>query len=634
MADLLSTSVSGLLAFQQALDVTSNNISNAATTGYSVETANLAEQPGQFTGSGYIGSGVQVQSVTRAYSAQLTQQVRTSQSSYSSYNTLATQAQQIDNMLSDSTTGLSTSLQSFVNALQSVSTSPTSTSARQALISQGQALAQQLNSYDTQIGQYGSQLESQITSDVSQINALATNIANLNQQIAAASASGQTPNQLLDQRGTLIDQLSQYISVQTVPQTNGSTDVYIGSGQALVSGGVAQQLTTLPGAYNPTQLDVGIKSANGVTNLTGELSGGELGGLLSARSQVLNPTQNALGRISVAVATLINQQQTSGMTLNGTAGQPMFSVGGVQVLPDSGNAGTATVSATRTSLGQLTNDNYELKYSGGGWQLTDVSTGQQVAMNGSGTTARPFQAAGMHLVVGGGTPAANDSFLIEPTAGATAGFSMQLTNPAQVAAASLVQASAGTSNTGTAQVSSVSVTNPASYAGNTYTVTFTTPTQYTVTESGVTAPVASGTYTSGTPITFGNQQLTLTGTPAANDTFTVSRNNAANTGDNSNVLAMVNALSAKALDGGTTSVSDAANNLVSQVGVVTQAAQNNASVQKTVNQEATTARSNATGVNLDQQAADLLRYQQAYQAMAQVISMSNQMFTSLIQAVG
>ena len=633
MADLLSTSVSGLLAFQQALDVTSNNISNAATTGYSVETANLAEQPGQFTGSGYIGSGVEVQSVTRAYSAQLTQQVRTSQSSYSSYNTLAAQAQQIDNMLSDSTTGLSAGLQGFANALQSVSTSPASTSARQALISQGQALAQQLNSYDTQIGQYGSQLESQITSDVSQINTLATNIANLNQQIAAASANGQTPNQLLDQRGTLIDQLSQYISVQTVPQSNGSTAVYIGSGQALVSGAVAQQLTTLPGAYDRTQLDVGIKSAGGVTNLTGELSGGELGGLLSARSQVLNPTQNALGRISVAVATLINQQQTSGMTLTGTAGQPMFSVGGVQVLPDSGNTGTAAVSASRASLGQLTNDNYELKYSGGSWQLTDLSTGQQVAMLGNGTTASPFTAAGMSLTVAG-TPAANDSFLIEPTAGATAGFSMLLTNPAQVAAASLAQASPGASNTGSAVVSSVSVTNPANYQGNTYTVTFTTPTQYTVTESGVTTPVASGTYASGTPITFGNQQLTLTGTPAAGDTFTVSRNNAANTGDNSNVLAMINGLSSKALDGATASVSDAANNLVSQVGVLTQSAQNNASVQKTVNQEATTARSNATGVNLDQQAADLLRYQQAYQAMAQVISMSNTMFTSLIQAVG
>ena len=632
MADLLSTSVSGLLAFQQALDVTSNNISNAATTGYSTETANLAEQPGQFTGAGYIGSGVAVQSVTRAYNAQLTQQVRTSQSSYSSYNTLATQSQQIDNMLSDSNSGLSASLQSFVNALQSVSTSPTSTAARQALLSQGQALAQQLQNYDGQIAQYGSQLESQLSSDVSQINTLASNIASLNQQIAAASASGQTPNQLLDQRGTLIDQLSKSVSVQTVAQSNGATDVYIGNGQALVSGSVAQQLTTIPGAYDPTQLDIGIKSATTVTDLTTEMTGGELGGLLSARSQVLNPARNAIGQISVALATIVNQQQQSGMTLTGTPGQPMFTVGGVQVLPDSGNAGSAAVSATRTSLGQLTTDNYKLQYAGGAWQLTDLTTGQAVAMSGSGTGASPFQAAGMSLTMSG-TPSANDSFLISPTAGATAGLTMQLTSPSQVAAASRVQASAATTNTGTAVVGSAAVTNPASYAGNTYTVTFSSPTQYTITNV-TTGASTTGTYSSGTPITFGNQQLTLTGTPDANDAFTVNPNNAANTGDNSNVLAMISSLSAKSLDGGTTSVSAAATNLVSQIGVLTQQAQNNASAQKTVNQESTTARSNATGVNLDQQAADMLRYQQAYQAMAQVISMSNQMFTSLIQAVG
>jgi flagellar hook-associated protein 1 FlgK len=637
MADLLSTSVSGLLAFQQALDVTSNNISNSATPGYSVETANLAEQPGQFTGSGYSGAGVAVQSVTRAYNAQLTQQVRTSQSSYSSFNTLATQAQQIDNMLSDSTTGLSASLQSFVNALQSVSTSPTSTAARQALLNQGQALAQQLQNYNSQISQYGSQLESQIASNVAQINTLSTNIANLNQQIATASASGQTPNQLLDQRGTLIDKLSKYISVQTVAQSNGMTDVYIGNGQALVSSGTAQQLTTLPGTYNPTELGIGIQSATGVTNLTTEMSGGTLGGLLSARSQVLDPTQSAIGRISVAVATLVNQQQTSGMTLNGTAGEPMFTVGGVQVLPATGNAGSASISATRTSLSQLTTDTYQLKYSGGGWHLTDTTTGQAVTMTGSGTVASPFTAAGMSLVVSG-TPAANDSYQISPTAGATAGLTMQLTAPSQIAAASLNQATAATTNTGTATVTSASVTNPASYAGGTYTVSFSSPTQYSVTQGppGTTpaTTVATGTYSSGTPITFGNQQLTLTGTPAANDTFTVSPNSTANTGDNSNMLAMINGLSSKALSGGTASVNDVATNLVSQVGVLTQQAQNNASAQQAVNQEATTSRSNATGVNLDQQAADMLRYQQAYQAMAQVISMSNQMFTSLIQAVG
>ena len=632
MPDLLSTSVSGLLAFQQALDVTSNNIANASTTGYSVETANLVEQPGQFTGSGYIGGGVQVQSVTRAYNEQLTQQVRSSQSSYSSYNTLSTQAQQIDNMLSDSTTGLTVSLQSFVNSLQSVANSPSSTSARQALLNQGQAIAQQLQSYDSQISQYGSQLESQIGTTVSQINTLAQNIANLNEQIAAGSAGGQTPNQLLDQRDTLIDQLSQYVSVQTVDQGNGVVNVYIGSGQALVSDGVAQQLTTIPGTYDPTELDVGIKSANGVTDLTDQMTGGELGGLLSARSQVLDPTRNALGGISVALATIVNQQQQSGMTLNGTPGSPMFSVGAVQVLPDSANSGSASISASRTSLSQLTTDDYELKYSGGAWQLTDVTTGQPVTMTGNGTSATPFQAAGLSLVVSG-SPANGDSFLVQPTAAATSGLAMQLTDPAQVAAASLVQANAAAANSGTGTVSSVAVTDPANYVPGTYTVSFTSSTQYTVTNSSG-ATVASGSYTSGTPISFNGQQITLTGAPAAGDSFTVSPNSPANTGDNSNILAMIDGLSAKSLDGGTASVSDVANNLISQVGVLTQQAQNNATAQQAVNQEATTARSNATGVNLDQEAANMVRFQQAYQAMAQVITASDQMFNSLMTALG
>ena len=635
MADLLSTSVSGLLAFQQALDVTSNNIASASTPGYSVETANLTELPGQYTGAGYIGAGAQVQSVTRAYSAELTQQVRSSQATYSSYNTLATQAQQVDNLLSDSTTGLTASLQSFVNAMQTVSGSPASTSARQALLSQAQALTQQLQSYDSQIGQYGSQLESKISSDVSQINTLASNIASLNGQIAQASATGQTPNQLLDQRDTLITQLSQYVSVQTVDQGNGVVNVYIGSGQGLITGTTAQPLTTLPGTYDPSQLDIGMSNGGGgTTDITGSISGGELGGLLSARSQVLDPTQRALGRISVALATIVNQQQEQGMTLSGTQGQAMFAIGAVQTLPASTNAGSASLSVTRTALGQLTTDNYQLQYTGGSWQLTDQTTGQSISMTGSGTTASPYQAAGLSIVVTG-PPASGDSYLIEPTAGATAGLAVQLTDPSQIAAASWqVQASAGASNAGTGAISAASVTDPSTYApiAGTYTVTFSSPTQYTVTNSSGTT-VASGSYTSGSPISFAGQQLTLTGAPAANDTFTVSPATA-NTGDNSNMLAMIGGLTSNSLDGGTTSVGGAANNLVSQVGVLTQAAQNNAAAQKTVNQEATTAQSNATGVNLDQEAANMLRFQQAYQAMAQAISTSNKVFNSLLTAVG
>ncbi len=631
MADLLSTSVSGLLAFQQALDVTSNNIANASTPGYSVENANLTEAPGQSTGVGVIGSGVDVQSITRTYNEFLAQQVRSSQSSYSSSNSLATQAAQIDDMLSNSSTGLTATLQSFANSLQSVASTPTSTAARQALLNQAQALAQQLTSYSSQISQYGSQLESQLSGDVAQVNTITANIASLNQQIATQSANGQTPNQLMDQRDQLVTQLSQYVSVQTTTESNGAMDVYIGTGQALVTGGTASKLTTSPGAYDPTQLGIAISGGGTTVDVTSEISGGELGGLLSARSQVLGPALNAIGQVSVAVATIVNQQQQSGMDLTGAQGQPMFSVGAVQVLPRTNNTGGASLSVTRGSLSALTTDDYKLQYTGGAWNLSDVTTGQSVAMTGSGTAASPFQAAGLSIVTSG-SPASGDSFLIQPTAAAAAGFSVSVTKPSQIAAASLIQGVAGSTNKGGATVTSASVTNPGSWVSGTYTVAFGAGNAYTVKNGGGTQ-VAAGTYSSGTPISFAGAQLTLSGTPASGDTFTVGPNNPANTGDNSNILAMTDALSASALNGGTTSVTGAANGLISQIGVVTQQAQNNATAQQTVNQSATTSLNNASGVNLDKEAANMLQFQQAYQAMAQVIQASQQMFTSLISAI-
>jgi len=633
MADLLSTSVSGLLAFQQALDVTSNNISNADTPGYDVETTNFQEEPGQETGAGYVGSGVDVQSITRAYDAYLAQQVNSTQSSYSSSNTLATQAAQVDNMLSDSSTGLTATLQSFVNALQTAATTPSSTAARQALLSAGQALAQQIQTYSSQLSQDSSQVESQLSSDVNEVNTLSTNIATLNQQIAAASSNGATPNALLDQRDQLINQLSQYVSVQTASQGNNEVNVYIGNGQALVTGGSAQTMATIPNSYDPSQLDIGITSGGGTTaDITSEVSGGELGGLLSARSQVLDPATNALGQVAVAVATTLNQQQASGMDMTGAQGQPMFAVGGVQVLPGANNSGGASLSVTRGSLSDLTTDDYKLDYTGGAtpWQLTDETTGQSVALTGSGTGASPLTGAGLSIVVNG-TAQAGDSYLIQPTAGAAAGFSMVLTSPSQVAAASLVQASAGSANTGTGAVSSAAVTAPGTWTSGTYTVTFGAGNQYTVSNGSGT--ITSGTYASGSPIDFNGIQLTLTGQPASGDTFTVSPNSASDTGDNSNLYAMASALSASTLDGGTTSVNAAVNNMVGQVGVVTQQAQNNATTQQAANQAATTNMNNVSGVNLDQQAATMLQYQQAYQAMAEVIQVSGQLFNSLISAV-
>ncbi len=633
MADILNTSVSGLLAFQQALDVTSNNIANSSTPGYSVERANLKELPGQSTGSGFIGTGVTVGSITRSYDELLAQQVRSSQSSYSSLNALATQAGQVDNLLSSSSNGLSAGLQTFVNALQGLSSAPTSSAARQAVLSQAQALAQQLNGYDAQLAQYSGNLEQQIGGDVAQINSLASGIASLNNQIAKdVAGNGGAPNQLLDQRDSMLDQLSQYVTVSSAQEPSGMLDVYIGSGQALVSGGVAQQLTTMPNAYDASVLQVGLSTGGGTADVTGELTGGDLGGLLSARSQVLDPARNALGQISVGLATVVNQQQQAGMDQSGAPGQPLFSVGGVQTLASSTNAGAATLAATRTSLSALTTDDYTLRFSGGAWQMQDVTTGQNVALTGAGTATSPLQAAGLSIVVSGAA-AAGDGFLIRPTAVATAGLAVTLSSPSQIAAASLAQTGTSAANTGTGTISPATITAAASWIPDTYTLSFTSANQYQVT-NGSGAVVASGNYVAGQPIAFQGAQVTIGGAPASGDSFTIRSSTAADGGDNSNLLALVNTLAAATLGNGTTSLAGAANNLVARIGVVTQQAQASAAAQQSVNQDAATARSNLSGVNLDAEAAKMLQFQQAYTAMAQMIQTSGQMFNSLIAALG
>jgi flagellar hook-associated protein 1 FlgK len=631
MADLLSTSVSGLIAFENALRVTSNNVANVSTPGYSVESPDFTAEPGESTGIGYFGTGVQISNVTRSYSELLATQMRTSQSSYSSFNSYATTAAQVDNLLSATTTGLSAQLQGFSNSLQTLANSPTLAASGTAVLSAAQSLTQSVQGYATQLSSIDQNVEGQITSNVQEINTLASNIATVNNQIAQTSGSGQSPNSLLDQRDQLINQLSQYVSVNTATQSDGTLDVFVGNGQSLVTGGTAQTLTTIPNQYNPTQFDVGLTTVGASAaplDITGAISGGSLGGLIAVRSQVIDPTLNSLGQISVGIANIVNQQQAAGLTQSGTQGQPLFAVGGVQVSPSSNNTGTAQVTATRTNLSALTPDNYTLTDNGGTWQLHDDTTQQTIPMGGTGTASDPFTAAGVSIVVNG-TANSGDSYLVEPTATAAAGFSVLLTSPTQIAAAAAVRTAATGANTGTGTIAAATVSNPNNANLLTATsITFTSPTTYQISGDPTTY-----SYTPGAAISSANGWTTsISGTPATGDTFTVG-SNAGNVGDNTNLFAMIDGLNASALNGGSTSLIGATSSLLSQVGAQTQQAQANASAQQAVNSSATDAVNNLSGVNLDEEAANMVKYQQAYQACAQMIQASTTMFNTLLSAI-
>jgi flagellar hook-associated protein 1 FlgK len=339
MGDMLSTGVSGLLAFETALDTISNNISNVDTPGYSEETANLATNPATAAADGYIGNGVSVTSVTRSYSNFLDAQTQSATSSYNQFNTLSGLADSINNMFGDSSTGLSATLQGFSEAIQAMADSPAQSSTRQAVLNQAQSVISQFQSYQSNLTQLAGQVNTQVQSEASTITSLAQNIASLNQQIMSAqnSGTGQQPNSLLDQRNNLIDQLSQDVSVNTVTQSDGSVSVFIGSGQALVVGAQASTLAATPDQFNSGQLDLSLQSSTSSVDVTSALTGGSLGGLLQFQNQMLVPGENALGQAAITLTNLVNTQNEAGLDENGNIGAALLAVGGPQVLTSSDN---------------------------------------------------------------------------------------------------------------------------------------------------------------------------------------------------------------------------------------------------------------------------------------------------------
>jgi flagellar hook-associated protein 1 FlgK len=633
MSDLLSTGVSGLLAFQTALDTISNNISNVNTPGYNQESANLVTNPATAAGSGWIGNGVSVGSVTRAYNQFLAQQTNGASSSYNQLNTLAGFADQINNMFSDPGSGLSATLQSFSTALQTLSTAPSQSATRQAVLTQAQALITQFQGYASNLSQLQSQVNSQINSEASTISSLGQQIAGLNQQImqAQANGTGQPPNQLLDQRDALINQLSQHIGLNTVTQSDGSINVFIGTGQPLVVGTTAATLSATADQFGSNQMELAFQTPSGPVGITNSVTGGTLGGLLQFQEQMLTPAANSLGQAAVTLTSLVNTQNQAGLDANGAIGQALLAVGGPQVLPSSLNSGSATVSAAVTDLSSLTTSNYYLRYDGSNWSLVDTASGASASLSSSvsgGVTT--LTGAGLTLTVSG-TANAGDQFLVEPTANAVAGMQLLTMDPAKVAAAAPLLASASASNTGSASIQSATVPNTALWTRGNYQLTFSSATQYSITDaSGNT--VQSGSYTSGTPINFNGISVTLTGTPASADSFAIN-DNAGGIGDNRNALLLANLVNQKVLNGGSTSLSDALQSYVGTVGIQTSQAQNGATAQQSVLHSAQSAQQSVSGVNLDQEAASMLQYEQAYQAATQIIQTSATLFNSLLTAV-
>jgi len=627
VSDIFGISISALQAFQSAISVTSNNIANASTPGYSKESVVLGAAAPQTNGTASVGSGVNVIAITRSFNQATNNQLNASQSSLGQLNGLQTYTSQIDNIVGTTAGGIGTALQNFYSAWSAVANNPTSAATRQALIGKAQSVANSFNSLSSQLNGLNSDINSRITADVQQINSIGASISKLNQQIvvSTAQAGGSPPLTLLDQRAKLVSDLSSLVGVSTSTDTNGALNVFVGNGQPLVLQGTTTSLTTVGNPFNSSQLEISSSTSAGNV-ISGSITSGDLGGLLAARTQAIQPVQNQLGQIASAFSQAVNSQQNVGLDLSGQFGANLFSVAGPQAVASSKNTDNTTVAVGIANVGALTANDYVLSYKAGAYSLTRSSDGSTVALSGAGTAASPLAADGLSIVVSA-TPASGDQFLIQPTAQAAGSFAVAVTDPSKIAAAGAVQSSAANTNVGTATIGSAMVVN----AGNpnllnTTTIQFLTPTTYSVNGAG------SFAYTAGANISLNGWQAAMSGTPAAGDTFTV-KSNAGGTGDNRNALASANQQTQGILANGTISVNGAVSSLITGIGSEAQQVNTAQAAQTAVNSQAQKNVQSVSGVNLDEEAASLVQWQQAYQAAAQALKIGSSLFQSLLTAV-
>lgn len=627
MPDILSTGGSALLAFQRMLATTSHNVANASTPGYSRQRALLGTRGGQDIGPGFVGAGTQINRIERLADGFVTGRLRDSASELGRLSQLSTLAGRIDRMVSERASGVAVPLSDFLDAAQSLSAQPASAAARSDFLGKAEVLAARFRAMDGRLDAMVDESSRRADALVTEINTDIQEVARLNEEIVRALAVGSNapPNDLLDARDVAIQRLSGRIGVTVAEQDGGALNVFTTTGQALVVGRTTSTLTSTRDPYDPARRELSLATPSGTVQLGTSGLGGELGGLLEFSRNVLDPAQERLGRLAAAFVDAVNAQHREGVDYYGDLGGDLFAATPPQVSARSGNAGNGVFAATVADVAALDGEPIELTFDGAAWTATTVRTGATLPITGSGTAADPFVVGGVSLVLTG-TPAANDAFRLRPTSDAGGGLQVLVTDPNRLAAALPVRSSAAVGNVGSASIGVPEVldaTNAALRAP--VDIVFVDAANYTINGTG---PFP---YTQGAPITFNGWQVAIQGPPAAGDAFRIDAT-PPRSSDNGNARLLAGIGREALLDGGTVTLTDEIAGLTAEVGSAARRADLAREAQETIQAQAESEREAVSGVNLDEEAANLVRFQQAYQAAAQVIATADTVFQSLLAA--
>ncbi|MBL0124615.1 MAG: flagellar hook-associated protein FlgK [Betaproteobacteria bacterium] len=617
---ILNIGASGLTAAYAALQTTGHNIANVSTPGYKRQQTN---QTSTF-GAGYIGNGVSVTNVSRVYSELASSEANRAEARASEAGAQAAYIGRLDRLLGDSTSGVGAAVDSFFNSLQALSAQPSSTAQRTAFLDETRNLAARFSEAIDGINILKDTAARDLSLSLNNINEMGRQVASLNSAISLALASGMSPNDLMDQRDNLIRNIAGEIGVTTIEQSDGSVNLLVGNGQPLVVGDRVSKLVIGADPADPDKVALILQgpAGNVMVGSDGSAMGGKVAAMMNIHNRDLAGAEAELGRLAIAIATPLNQQHQRGLDLNGNSGGDLFTLPAAVSYPLSTNTGNAAVNISIADASQLKASDYRLDFDGANYQLTRLSDSTQQSF-----AAMPATVDGFGISIASGAMAAGDSFTLKPVSTRAGGIAAAFMDPQRVALALPVAANATLGNAGNIAVQGLSLdATPNANLTQPVTLTFTGPNTFDVAGVG-TGNQTAQTYTAGTPISFNGWTLDFSGTPRAGDTVTI-RPNTNPAGDNRNGLNLAAFESGGIVDGRTPAQSFAAT--LANVGSQARAANLDARIQGAVRDDAVAAEQSFSGVNLDEEAARLMQYQQAYQAAAKVIATAQTVFDALL----
>ncbi len=623
MSGLLNVGATALMAAYTQMRTAGHNIANVDTPGYSRQEVLLGTAGGTYGGGGFVGRGVAVESIQRRYDQFVTGEANSAIALAAADRIRVDQLGRLDQVFSDAETGIGTAMDDLSSALADAVNRPFDPSVRTVVGSRAGALAERFADARARLDEMRGQADLRIRESINKLNSSLRQLASINDQVAKVASSGQPPNDLLDQRDQLVAEINQRMKANGYINADGTVSLFSASGQALVVGGSVAQFSLTADVLDPTRLSISLTtSGNQIPVSNDSLGGGELAGLMRFRDEDLRATGAKLGRLAGAISYAYNLQQSLGRDAAGVAGAAMFQVGAPQVYGSSENTGNAVIGATLADGSALLDSDYELRFDGTNWTATRLSDGQALSVG-----ALPATLEGLQITQTSGTPQAGDRFLVNSASEFANDFAMILPSPSRLATGLAAMPQRGATNAGDVSVSAFRVSANDTNLTQPVSITFTSPTTFDVTGTGTGNPTGVA-YTPGMTLNYNGWSMTLLGTPATNDTFTVGPTPNAAT-DNRNARLMLELRDQ--LNVGGQRASDAYGDLVADIGTRTQAAKASLALSSRTLEDAQRVQAETSGVNLDEEAARLLQFQQAYQAAAKVIATAQTVFDTLLQ---